>query len=107
LPELIKDRLVHINNTVQSFTISFGVFIPPACTSEQSANLFGFVVLPLAQPDVATIGQLTAICRAIGLRPVAFNRHDSNAEGSRKMRWLVSKDGRQMIVQVCFLFVMP
>ena len=72
-----------------------------------AAALFGFVVVPLAQPDVATIGPLTAICRAIGLRPVAFNRHDSNAEGSRKARWLVSKDGRQMIVQVCFLFVMP
>ena len=86
--------------------MSFGVFIPPACTSELSANLFGFVVLPLAQPDVATIGPLTAICRAIGLRPVAFttarpvlyfylfviaalaafvdrssDRHDSDAEG--------------------------
>jgi cytochrome c553 len=35
------------------------------------AALFGFVVLPLTQPDGATIGPLTAICRAIGLRPVA------------------------------------
>jgi cytochrome c553 len=36
-----------------------------------AAAVFGFVVLPLAQPDAATIGPLTAICRAIGLRPVA------------------------------------
>jgi cytochrome c553 len=35
-----------------------------------AAALFGFIVLPLAQPDVATIGPLTAICRAVGLRPV-------------------------------------
>jgi cytochrome c553 len=36
-----------------------------------AAAVLGFVVLPLAQPDVATIGPLTAICRAIGLRPVS------------------------------------
>jgi cytochrome c553 len=36
-----------------------------------AAALFGFVILPLAQPDEAAIGPLTAICRAIGLRPEA------------------------------------
>src|SRR5260221_12788954 len=53
-----------------------------------AAALFGFVILPLAQPNVATIGPLTAICRAIGLRaeaPTAARRPEPQAPptGSR------------------------
>ncbi len=47
-----------------------------------AAALFGFVILPLAQPNVATIGPLTAICRAIGLRaeaPTAARRPEPQA----------------------------
>jgi cytochrome c553 len=36
-----------------------------------AAALFGFVVMPLAQPNLSSIGPLTAICRAVGLPTAA------------------------------------
>jgi cytochrome c553 len=64
-----------------------------------AAALFGFVVLPLAQPDVATIGTLTAICRAIGLRPVASTTArpvESKAPTVSQVAW--TKSTLEMIV---------
>src|SRR5258708_13064391 len=46
------------------------------------AAWLGLVFLPLAQPNVGTMGPLTAICRAIGLRaeaPTAARRPEPQA----------------------------
>jgi cytochrome c len=55
--------------------------------------------VPLAQPAVATIGPLTAICRAIGLRPVASTtarQVESKAPTVSQVAW--TKSTLEMIV---------